>query len=136
MYSRVHPGALSLNVNIHINIVLPTLLMMYVSDPFIVFCEQMFNSLSQMLMMNGIVSKNRMVPHSIPNITRALSRDDFFVSTGRLSLSKLMDNYYIHDTPIFQFPKDDIRVIFVNTYSDVARVVMCEVGVIIVNYCL
>ena len=31
-----------------------------------------------------------------------------------------------------QFPEDDIRVIFVNTYSDVARVVMCEVGVIIV----
>ena len=31
-----------------------------------------------------------------------------------------------------QFPKDDFRVIFVNAYSDIARVVMCEVGVVIV----
>ena len=31
-----------------------------------------------------------------------------------------------------QFPEDDFRVIFVNAYSDIARVVMCEVGVVIV----
>ena len=27
-----------------------------------------------------------------------------------------------------QFPEDDIRVIFINTYSDVARIVLCEVA--------
>ena len=30
---------------------------------------------------------------------------------------------------IIQFPEDDIRVIFINTYSNIARIILCEVRI-------
>ena len=51
----------------------------------LLFFEQMFDNLSRMLMMNGVMSRNRIVPQSISTLTMGLRRDNFFVSIFKLA---------------------------------------------------
>ena len=76
-----------------------------------------------MLMQNNIITRNRIVTRSLT----ALNTDDFFVSRQAIiiycnSVTGMMS---------MQFPRDDIRVIFINTYSNVARILLCEVSAIL-----
>ena len=72
-----------------------------------------------------------MVPNSIPMLQDSLTQPDFFVRAHahQKEVSVLPAQLQLNSHVCLQFPDEDIRVILINTYSDVARVVICEVGV-------
>ena len=77
-----------------------------------------------MLIQNNFTTRNRIVTRSP---TRALNMDDFFVSRQAITIN----GSSVTGIMLTQFPDDDIRVIFINTYSNVARILLCEVSAIL-----
>ena len=97
-------------------------------------------ALETLTKLKNISIANRMVSSMLPNVSRSVRSRDFFNVRHNcyvllLQMRIVVDVLCISlITSIQQFEENDYRVFFINAYSDVARIVICEVQILLVYY--